>query len=70
MKEGLWAEEYRLPHSHPKRASLAWRADACPLPSCFPLEGDADQLEPHCVLLRLSKGRAGGVTFWGQGGSC
>lgn len=69
-REGLWAEEYRLPHSHPTRASLAWRTAACPLPSCLPLEGDADQLEPHSLLLRPNEGRTGGVAFWGPGGSC
>lgn len=69
MREGLRAEEYRLPYTHPKRASLAWRADACPLPNCLPLEGDADQLEPHTLLLRPNEGKTGGVAFWGQGGS-
>lgn len=38
------------PTPHPKRASLAWRAAGHPLPSCLPLEGDADQLELHSLF--------------------
>lgn len=60
----------QTPHSHSARASLAWRAASCPLPSCLPLEGDADQLEPRSLFLRPNEGRTGGVAFWGQGGSC
>lgn len=45
---------------------MAWRAAACTLPSCLPLKGDADQLEPHSLLLRPNEGRTG--REWLSGG--